>query len=319
MRAPKRWLGALAALLLPMPTQAQQAQPQADRPITMLSPFPAAGGGSARVFADAFGRLLGHPVVILQREGASGVVGMRALAASPADGWTIAYTAMTPLVVQPHLVRELGYQPEALASICNVAENVISIAVRADSPVHTVADLIAAGKRGPFTSGSAGINSLPDLAMQRFQAAAGVEFTHVPHRGDGPAFTETYAGRLNFAAVSVAAAGAMVRSGEMRLVAVFSAQRHPEFPSVPTVTEQGVAMVQQSFAGLYAPPGTPQPVLARYQAACRTAVEDPAYRAIATATGAVVSYMPGAELAAMLRTESERTGATLRALGVQPQ
>jgi tripartite-type tricarboxylate transporter receptor subunit TctC len=285
----------------------------------MLSPFPAPGGGSARVFADAFGRELGQPVVIQQRDGASGVVGMRALASSAPDGLTIAYTAMTPLVVQPHLVRDLGFQPEAFASICNVAENVIALVVKADSPLKSVRDLLAAGRAGSPTYGSAGSNSLPHLAMQRFQAAAGGDYTHVPHRGDGPAATETFAGRLDFAAISVAAAGPMVRSGDLRLLAVFSANRHPGFADVPTVTEQGVAMVQQSFAGLYAPPGTPQPILDRYEAACRVAAEDPAYRNIAAATGAVVTFMGSRALATMLQGERDRTGETLRRLGVQPQ
>jgi tripartite-type tricarboxylate transporter receptor subunit TctC len=117
---------------------------QTDRPITMVSPFPNPGGGSGRVFAEVLGRELGQPVVLMQRDGAAGMVGMRVLATSAPDGLTIAYTAMTPLVVQPHVVRDLGYRPEAIPAICNVAENVAALVVRADSPMRTVADVVAA-------------------------------------------------------------------------------------------------------------------------------------------------------------------------------
>ncbi len=295
------------------------AAAQADRPITMLSPFPNPGGGSGRVFAEVLGRELGQPVVLMQRDGAAGMVGMRALATSAPDGLTIAYTAMTPLVVQPHVVRELGYRAEAIPAICNVAENMAGLVVRADSPLKTLADLVAAAKRGPVTYGSAGINSLPHLGMARLQALTGGEMVHVPHRGDPAAVTETYAGRIDVAAVSVAAASALVGSGDLRIIAMMGRARHPEFPAVPTVTEQGVAMVQQSFAGLYAPPGTPQAVLDRYEAACRRAADDPVYRRSAQVSGVVVTFMGGRELSAKVAEERRNAGLALHAMGVQPQ
>lgn len=305
------WL--LAALLCwPMLAAAQA-------PITMISPFPNPGGGSGRLFAEALGRELGQPVVLLQREGAAGLVGMRALAGAAPDGLTIAYTAMTPLVVQPHLVRDLGYRPEAVPAICNVAENMLGLIVRTDSPFRTLADIVAASRRQSVTYGTAGTNSLPHLGMQRLQAATGADLTHVPHRGDPLAVTETYAGRIDLAAVSVAAGAAMVANGDLRIIAMLGRIRHPEYPAVPTLTEQGVEVVQQSFAGLYAPPGTPQAVLDRYETACRRAADDPGYRRSAQVSGVVVTVMGGHELTALVTEERARAGDALRAMGVQPQ
>ena len=306
-----RWL--LAGLLCwPMLAAAQA-------PITMISPFPNPGGGSGRVFAEALGRELGHPVVLLQREGAAGLVGMRALAGAAPDGLTIAYSAMTPLVVQPHLVRDLGYRPEAIPAICNVAENVLGMIVRTDSPFRSLADVVAAARQRPVTYGTAGVNSLPHLGMQRVQSATGADLTHVPRRGDPLAVTETYAGRIDLAAVSVAAGAAMVANGDLRIIAMLGRIRHPEYPAVPTLVEQGVEVVQQSFAGLYAPPGTPQALLDRYEAACRRAADDPGYRRSAQVSGVVVTVMGGRELTALVTEERARAGDALRAMGVQPQ
>jgi tripartite-type tricarboxylate transporter receptor subunit TctC len=264
-------------------------------------------------------RILGQTVVLVARDGGSGVVGMQVLAAAPPDGLTLAYTAITPLVIQPHLVRNIGYSLESFASVCNVAENVLGIVVKPDSPFRTMRDLADAAKRAPLSYGSPGPNSVPMIAVERLRAAEGGEYIHVAFRGDQPPIMETLAGRLDFGAIVAASAGDLIRSGRVRLLGVFSARRHPDFPEVPTVQEQGVRAVQHSFAGMHAPAGTPEPMLARLEAACKAATEDEGFRRFAANIGTVIDFRGRTEQTRLLRELSASFGQALKDLGVEPQ
>lgn len=306
----------LLALLAPLPAAAFP-----DRPVTIINPYATGSStdAAARALADSFSRDLGQNVVVTSQSGGSGVVGMRALAAAAPDGHTLAYSPLVPLAFQPHLVRNTGLGPDAVAPVCNVTENILGIMVKADSPWRTLNDLVAAARQRPLTYGSPGPNSAPFLGVHRVQSAAGGQFTHVPFRGDGASLTEVIAGRLDFAAIVVASGVPMARSGQTRLIAVFSEGRHPAFPDVPTAREQGVDALQPSYAGLFAPRGTPDAVLARLEAACRAAMETEGFRRFADNWGAVASFRGRAELQALLRSEYEATGAAFRALGVTPE
>jgi hypothetical protein len=200
---------------------------------------------------------------VTSQSGASGVVGMRALMAAAPDGHTLAYAPLVPLAFQPHLVRNTGLGPNAVAPVCNVTENILGIMVKADSPWRTLPDMVAAAKQRPLSYGSPGPNSAPFLGVHRVQSAAGGQWTHVPFRGDGASLTEVIAGRLDFAAIVVASGVPMARAGQTRLVAVFSEGRHPVFPDVPTAREQGIDAFQPSYAALWATRGTPEPILDR--------------------------------------------------------
>ncbi len=295
------------------------AQPLSDRPITLISPYALGSSSATRVLADTMGRILGQTVVLVSRDGGSGVVGMQALAAAPADGHTLAYTAITPLVVQPHLVRNVGYTLASFASVCNVAENVLGVVVRPDSPFHSMRDLAEAAKTRPLSFGSPGPNSVPMIAVERVRAAEGGDYIHIPFRGDQPPIMETLAGRLDFGAIVAASGGDLIKSGRLRLLGVFSARRHPEFPDVPTVQQQGVAAVQHSFAGIHAPAGTPEPVLARLEAVCRQATEDAGFRRFAASIGTVIDFRGRAEQTTLINDLHASFGRVLHDLGVPPQ
>jgi tripartite-type tricarboxylate transporter receptor subunit TctC len=291
-----------------------------DRPITIVLPYApgSAADGYSRALGEHFLRTMGQPVVVTNRDGGSGVVGMRFVAQSPADGYTLGLTPMTGIVVQPHLVRNTGIGPDSFAPVCGTNENVLGVLVRADSPVRDLPGLAAEGRKRQLSFGSPGPNSLPQLGVWRVQRATGVEFIHVPYRGDPPHLNELLAGRLDFSAAVVASASALIADGKLRLIAVFSAERHPDFPDVPTAREQGIDALQPSQVGIYAPAGTPEPVLARLEEACRTGVEDLGFRRVAANSRVVIRYMPRAAFAAMVREEYENYGRILRELGVQP-
>ena len=292
-----------------------------DRPITIVLPYSpgSAADGYARALGDHMARALGQNVVVTNRDGGSGVVGMRSVAASPPDGHTLGLTPMTPVVVQPHLVRNLGIGPESFAPVCGTNENVIGVVVRADSPVRDLPTLVALGRERQLSFGSAGPNSLPQLAVWRVQRAAGVDFTHVPYRGDPPHLNELLGGRLDFSSTVVASASELIDSGRLRLIAVFSKRRHPDYPEVPTAREQGLDAEQFSQVGIYAPRGTPEPVLDRLEEACRNGLEDPAFHRVAANSRVVVNFVPRAEFARMVQDEFANYARILRDLGVKAE
>lgn len=309
----------LLALALLVPAAARADFP--DRPITIVLPY-APGSASdsyGRALGEHFTRMMGQPVVVTNRDGGSGVVGMRFVAQSAPDGYTLGLTPVTPVVVQPHMVRNLGIGPDSFQPVCGTNENVLGVLVREDSPIRNLADLVAEGRRRPLTYGSPGPNSLPQLAVFRVQRATGVEFTHVPFRGDPPHLNELMAGRLDFSSAVVASASGLIDGNKLRLIAVFSARRHPDYPDVPTAREQGIDAQQLSQVGIYAPRGTPEPVMARLEEACRTGVEDETFRRVAATRKVPVNYMSRADFTAMVRSEYEAYGRILRELGVQPE
>jgi len=307
-----------ALVLLGLSAGARAEYPE--RPVTVVMPYsPGSADILMRAMSEHFQRVLGQPLVLLNRDGASGVVGMRVVAGSPADGYTIGHTPMTAIVVQPHMVRNAGTEPERFEAVCGTNENVLGIVVRADSPIRTLPELVAEGKRRQMSFGSPGPNSLPQLGVWRVQRATGVEFNHIPYRGEAPHLNDTLAGRLDFSAAVVASAAELVEAGKMRLITVFSENRHPDFPNVPTAREQGIDALQFSQVGIYAPRGTPGPVLDRLEATCRTGLEEAGVRRVLATTRSPVRFVPRAALNTMLREEFVTYGRILKQLGVEPE
>ena len=292
-----------------------------DRPVTIINPYATGSQADAvaRALSDSLAAQLGQPVVVTNREGGSGVVGLRVLAASPADGHTLAFSALVPLTIQPHLVRNTGLGPDAIAPICNVTENILGVMVRADSPWRSLPDMVAVARTRPVTYGSPGPNSAPSIGVERIRSAAGGEYVHVPFRADSAALLEVQAGRLDAAAIVVASGVPQARAGEMRLIGTFSLRRHPEFPAIPTAAEQGIDAVELSAAGLYAPRATPEPVLAQLEAACRAAMETEAFRTMTQRWGVLPEYLGRADFARRLAEHYADHASVLRALGVQPE
>ncbi|BDG71840.1 tripartite tricarboxylate transporter substrate binding protein [Roseomonas fluvialis] len=309
-------LALAAAALLPGAARAQFPE----RPVTVIMPYsPGAADALIRAIGEHFQRSLGQPLVLMTRDGASGVVGMRVVASAAADGYTIGHTPITAIAVQPHLLRNAGIGPDSFEGVCGTNENVITIAVRADSPIRDLPGLVAEARRRSLTFGSPGPNSLPQLAVVRVQRATGIELNHVPYRGEAPHINDTLAGRLDFSAAIVSSAAELVQAGRMRLVAVFSANRHPDFPDVPTARQQGIDAELFSQVGIYAPKGTPAPVLDRLEQACQAALQQPAVLRVLANSRSPVSFVPRAALTRLIHDEYANYGRLLRELGVQPE
>ena len=309
-------MGAVLALAAALPARAEYPE----KPVTMIMPYsPGTADVLIRAMGEHFQRSLGQPLVLITRDGGSGVVGMRTVATSAADGYTLGHTPMTAIVVQPHMVRNAGTNPENFEAVCGTNENILGVVVRAESPIRTLPELVAEGRRRSMSFGSPGPNSLPQLGVWRVQKATGVEFNHIPYRGEAAHLNDTLAGRLDFSAAVVSSAAEMVQAGRMRLVTVFSNRRHPDFPDVPTAREQGIDALQLSQVGIYAPRGTPAPVLDRLEEACRASLETPVVKQVLATTRAPGAFVPRAQLNAILREEFASYGRILRELGVQAE
>jgi tripartite-type tricarboxylate transporter receptor subunit TctC len=306
----------LAAVALAAPARAEFPE----RPITMIMPYsPGAADVLIRAIGEHVQRTYGQPLVLSTRDGASGVVGMRVVAGAAPDGYTLGHTPITAIAVQPHLLRNAGIGPDSFEGVCGTNENVITVAVRADSPWRDLPAMVEEAKRRPLTFGSPGPNSLPQLALVRVMRATGTDMTHVPYRGEAPHVNDTLAGRLDFSAAIVSSTAELVRAGRMRLLAVFSARRHPDFPDVPTAREQGIDAELFSQVGIYAPRGTPAPVLDRLEEACRNALQTPQVLSVLANSRSPVSFVPRAALTRLIHDEYASYGRLLRELGVQPE
>ncbi len=307
-------LAPLCALPLLLATAATLAQSEfPTRSITLINPYTAGSATDvmARALAEQFARALGQPVPVVVRDGASGVVGMQALAAAPADGHTLAYTPLTSLVVQPHLVKDLKLSPDAVQPLCGVTENILALAVRADAPFKTVTDLVVAARQKSLSFGTAGPNSLPFLGVQQLAKLQKLDMVHAPYKGDAAALVDVVSGQVDFGAIVAASGSALVQGGRLRLLAVMSARRHPGYPEVPTLREAGFDVVQNSYAGLFAPKGTPEPVLTRLDRACAQAVASDAVRQAAQNTHQVMLPLDRAAWTQRVGDEYRAMGAAL--------
>lgn len=313
----------LAALALVvgclLPTQgAWSSEVYPGRPVTLINPYPAGSSTDvmARMLASQLQLLFGQPFVVTSRPGGSGVAGFTALVNAPADGLTLAYSPMTALTVQPHILGATKLGPDAVAPVCGVAENIMGIVVPKDSPFQTLGDLFAKARAGaPLNYGSPGPNSGPSLGTEDLARHQRIALVHVPFQGDAPAIQELLAGRLDFSAVVVASASPFLKAGSLRLLAVMSTARHPDHPETPTFQQAGVPVRQLSYTGIFAPKGTPASTIAVLSQACKKILQSAELQGLAKGNGQVLHYLPHDELEKTLAALYREQGESLRAAG----
>ncbi len=271
-------------LLISAVCSAAAAQDYPPRPVTMGGPF-AAGGPIdvlARVLQPPLAEALGQPVVIENVTGGGGMVGSNRVKQAAPDGYQVVLGSIGTHALSPQLAKKPLYDPATdFAPVILVAEIPLVLLVRKDLPVRNLADFVAYVKanhaRLQFGSGGTGTSS--HIACVLLDQKIGVDVTHVPYRGGGPAFTDLIAGRLdymcNYASLAVQALG----SGEVRALAVLARERSPAIPSVQTAAEQGLAGIDAyTWNAVFAPKGTPPAVVAKLNAAVSRALGTPAVR-----------------------------------------
>jgi tripartite-type tricarboxylate transporter receptor subunit TctC len=255
----------LAALLtLPLATLAQPSYPA--RAITLVVPF-APGGGTdsiARDIAKNLGELLGQPVVVDNRGGAGGAIGAAAVAKAPADGYTLLFATST-FITNAAVEAKLPYDPlKDFAPVAMIGRGPLLLVASRQVGATSVAQLVAAARAQPqgLNYCSAGNGSINHLAGEMFRQRTGLELTHVPFKGSGPATVELLAGRVDLFFATVPTILAQVREGKLPLLAVTSARRSPLFPDTPTVAEAGLPGFEVgTWWGVLAPGKTPKAIV----------------------------------------------------------
>jgi tripartite-type tricarboxylate transporter receptor subunit TctC len=259
-------VAAVGLVLVAPVVAAAQTWPQ--KPIKMIVPFPAGGGTDfiARLAAKHLSDRLGQQVVVENRGGANGAIGLQALMQADPDGYTIATSSDTPLVVNPWLYDRLAYSPlRDFAPVATLVRFPGMLAVNPDVPVRTVAELIALAKAKPgdLTYASAGIGNFSHLAMELFALSTGVKLLHVPYKGTGPASLALIGGEVQMGFNNVQTLLQNVRGGQLRALAVAEPQRVPALPDVPTVAETVPGFTMAPWIGIIVPVKTPKDVVAR--------------------------------------------------------
>ena len=288
-----------------------RAQDWPSKSVRIVVPF--APGGATDIVARALGQKLGEAwgqsVVIDNRSGAGGNIGADLVAKAPADGYTILMTSGSIVTANPHMYRSMPFNADKdLVAITNVASGPLLLVIGPQVQANNVQELIAWVKanKDKATMGSAGIGSQTHLVAEKFLAAAGIDATHVPYKGEGPAYTDLISGQIAFMTGNIAAASQFVKGGRLRAVAVTSARRSALMPDVPTMDESGLKGFDSAgWFGLMAPAGTAQPVLDRIYSDSKKIIESDDFKQRLGGLGMVGVANPPAEFGAAIRAESE--------------
>jgi tripartite-type tricarboxylate transporter receptor subunit TctC len=270
---------ALAALgAWTTPAFAQDKWPS--KPITFIVPFPAGGTTDvlARLIAQKLGVALGTTVIVDNKGGAGGSVGSEMASRAAPDGYTLLGGTVSSHAINVSLYPKIGYDPvKSFTPITLIGTNPTVLVVNQASPYKTLQDVIAAGKaKKPLTSASAGSGTSQHLSLELLKSKAGVDITHIPYKGSGPAIQDVMAGQVDMMFDTTVVAGPHIESGKLRALAVTSAKRLPSMPNVPTVAESGVPDYEViSWQTIFAPAGTPQPIVDRLHAEIRKILAEP--------------------------------------------
>ncbi|SDD32958.1 Tripartite-type tricarboxylate transporter, receptor component TctC [Variovorax sp. CF079] len=320
----RRHLLALAGLLaIGAPFGAGAADAYPTKPIKIIVGYSA--GGAVDLIARSVGQrmatILGQPIIVENKPGAGTNIAVKALIASPPDGYTLMLAA-NALAVNPTLFQPAPYDLERdVTPVSLVARVPVVAAVREDSEWRTLQQLVSAAKAKPGTLSVAtpGNGSTPHLAMELFQHTAGVSLRHVPYKGGAPAITDVIGGHVDVVAVNALEASPLAKAGKLRVLALMSPERAAVLPGVPTVAESGYPGFEASvWYGFVAPAGLPKPVLTKLHEAVQKALESPEVRDQLAAAGGVP--LPGAteRFDKLLKSDAVRYGKLIREAGIKP-
>jgi tripartite-type tricarboxylate transporter receptor subunit TctC len=305
-------------------SSASIAQPFPSKPIRIIVPFTpgSATDTLARPVADKLSSALGQQVLVENRPGAGGTIGIAALAKSPADGYTLAVVS-TGHVVNPVLYASLPY--DTLKDFNGVAPLAGQPSVLVVAPalgVRTVKELVAMAKEKPGTLNyaTAGVGSAAHISAEKFRMAAGIDAVHVPLKGSPESVTETMGGRTHYTWTPLTTAVGQIRGGQLLALAVSTGKRSPALPEVPTIAEAGFPRGEFNFwVGMLAPAGTPREVLGRLNSEIHKALAAPDMQERLAKLGAEPMAMSPAQFDSFLKEEYSVLGEVMRASGVKAQ
>jgi tripartite-type tricarboxylate transporter receptor subunit TctC len=305
---------------LPLAGGAQEAYPS--KPVTMIVPFPPGGVADivGRPLANLMEKNLKQPVVVVNRTGAGGAVGMAAVAKAPPDGYTI-LMGLSSISIFPVSDRINGkvppYEMSDFAPIALVTADPTVLVVRADSPYKSVKEFVEAAKKQPgkINYSSSGVYGTLHVAMEIFANAAGIQLFHVPYQGGGPAVTALLGGQVEASAQGPAAVIGQVKGGKMRALASWGTERLKLLPDIPTFKELGYDAEFYIWSGVFVPAATPQPIQQRLREAVRQAANDAEFRGAMDRVSTPVSYLDAPEFKKYWERDAARLKVALEKIG----
>lgn len=293
-----------------------------DRIVKIVVPFEPGGGTDvvARTLAQEMAKDLGQSVVVENKPGAGTIIGTQAVATSDGDGYTLLMGTFAN-AVNPSLRARLPYDPHKdFAPVALVARSFNIVVVNAKSQIKSIPDLIAAARAEPdkLSYGTYGIGTSAHLAGELFKSMAKVNLTTVPYKGAAPAITDLLGGRIQVMFTTVASAASFIQAGQLRALAVTSAERSPAFPDVPTVSEAGVpGYAAESWYGLFAPAKTPPDIIERLNKSAAAAVKSEAFKKLGVSEGLVMVASPPDELGRYFHEQEERWRKVIQDAGIK--
>ncbi|MEJ6022083.1 Bug family tripartite tricarboxylate transporter substrate binding protein [Ramlibacter sp. PS4R-6] len=310
-------LAAVAALL--PATASAQAWPS--RPVTLVVPNPPGGlvDTSARIVGDALTKVIGQPVVIDNRGGASGNVAYGFVARAPADGYTLLTSYSAYHVGNPWLSAKLPWNEKDFTPIALVTVATNVIAAHPSVPANNLQEFIAYLKKNPgkLSYASQGNGSVSHIGTEMFKTQTGTSMVHIPYKGSGDAIRDVLSGQVQVFMTTPPSVMGHVQAGKLKAFAVTGKGRHPGLPNVPTTAEAGLKGFElESWVAIFAPTGTPPDVVQKLSAGIKQALETPEAKTRADTAGIELRYLPPAQLGDMVKRETEFWGKTIKAQGI---
>ena len=293
------------------------------KPIKLIVPFPPAGGTDtlSRAIAQSIASDTKWTIVVENRPGAGGNIGLDATAKSPADGYIIAMGQTANLAVNPALYSSMPFDPlKDFAPIALLSSQPLIVVVSATSPYKTLKDLVDAAKKSPgkVNMASAGNGTIGHIGGEIFQRRAGIKMTHVPYKGAGPAVTDLIGGSVDTIFGNTQSVGGLIAGGRLRPLAVTSPKRLAAFPDVPTVAESGYPGFEAAtWSGLVAPAGTPKPIIDKLNAAANKALGSTEMKAKLAEDGSTPLGGTPQQFADYIKSEHAKWGAAVREAGIK--
>lgn len=292
-----------------------------ERPVRLVIPYPPAGTSDnlGRLLAEKLRGALGQPIVVENKPGGTSSLGAELVAQAKPDGYTLLLGPMTAFSVLPHL-RKLPYDPvESFEPVSMVAQYLAIITVRNDLPVKSVPELVAYARKQPgkLTYGSAGIASFGNMAGESIKLREKIDILHVPFKGSGDLIAGILGGQIDMFIDGVGLP--LAKSGKARALAIFGDLRHPDLPGVPALAEVAGAKtaLPSTWWGIFAPKGTPAPVLKRLDSELARIVADPDTKERMNRISVVSFYLPPPQMRKMMQQDSDVNAELIRSTGMK--
>jgi tripartite-type tricarboxylate transporter receptor subunit TctC len=315
-------VASLFALAAPMTSVLAQAYPS--RPIKIIVPYTPGDGPDviARLIGDKISQRLGQAVVIDNRAGASGQIGLELTAKAPPDGYTLGLGLVTNLALAPYAYKSIPYDPlKDFTPVALGAINYLALVSRPDAPFKNVSEMIqwAKGNPGKMTIGTTSTGGLPHMSFELLAHMSGFKFLNVPYKGNGPIVTDLTGGRLDLGVTSYTSIAGLADSGRLKVLGITNPARDPALPSLPTIGETVKGYAAPGWFGFVAPAGTPHEIVAKLNDEINRAIKLPEVQKTMGTLGLIPQTGSPEDFGRLIKSDNEKFAKLVKDIGYQPQ